>query len=110
MTPISRETFLQFKPATQQVTIPDQGTVTVRELRASEMLEFHKRNSSGNDAVGYLVATAAEDATGNPLFTSADIPALSKLPNSKSDPIVAAALALSQPPVTPEGKSTPAAT
>ena len=111
MTQLNRTMFLEFKLATTEVALPGKGTVIVRELRASEMAEFHKRNAtSTGDAVGYMIATSVEDGAGNPMFTAADIPSLAALPNSASDPIVAACIGMSQPQVTAAGKSTPAGT
>ena len=109
MNPLSREVFLQFKPATREVSIPGKGTVVVRELRASESAEFAKRHAASPPlAVGWMIFTVAEGTDGKPLFTEADISALSTLPQSVSDPIINACGELCHPEATPAGKPPPA--
>ena len=94
---LSGDVLLNFVPHTREVPLIDRnGSVFVRELRASEVIDFSKNRATEPTTAAYkLIQLATVDDNGQPLFTAADIGAIANIPYKVSDTILDAILDLS---------------
>ncbi len=111
LTPFTRDVFINFKPRTRTVELADYGlTATIRELRASESIEFEKlQKQNPEQASLYLVRTALVAEDGTQLVEDSE--KLDHLPFPVLQKLVGEVVALSfpQPAVTTkQASSTPA--
>lgn len=92
-----RSSFLNIaaaKTRLEEVTIPDMGgSVWIRTVSAGERDRFEERHLvlKHQDYRARIVVLCCCDADGKPLFTEADVAAISELPSNVLDPIVEAA-------------------
>jgi hypothetical protein len=93
---LSRDALVGFKPKTKEINLPDgRGTVIVRELRASEVIDFSRqRETDPAGAIFKLIVNATVDEKGDALFTAKDVDEVAKLPYQISDTLVDGILAL----------------
>lgn len=97
---LTREQFLACpKPTVEEIQVPALGgAVYVRAFSAGarDVFEVEHAKAGTKDFRARLAVATVCDVDGAPLFTSADVPALSALPASVVDPIVLAASRLNR--------------
>jgi hypothetical protein len=92
---LTRISFLAPQPPERRpITVPGLGSCFVRAMSAGERDEFEVAHSKGKsrDFRARLVACTVCDENGDLVFQPADIPALSALPASTLQPLVAMAV------------------
>jgi hypothetical protein len=94
---LTRDALIAFKPKTVEVSLPDNGSVYVRELKASEVFEFSKLQSTDFPlAINKVVLWGTVDESGAQVFTDPkDLGNVAALPYQVSQLIYLAVLEVS---------------